>query len=118
MIEHLLEHSGKPVPGHSLISIRKVTIITVRTRGHPRSHCCIKLRRIDSPLFARVIPKKLFVYLATNFTDHNILRRSDGFAGLRDRLKELVNSKRSQVQAIQRVDCVEVNWNRHNLSVD
>jgi hypothetical protein len=62
--------------------------------------------------------EELLVQLAADFADDHVLRRADLRARLRDRSKKLVELKRRQVGAVQLIDRIEIDGNRHQLPVD
>jgi hypothetical protein len=78
----------------------------------------IQLRRVEAPLFARVVAEELFIQLAAHFVDHDIFRCANLLFLFRDRLEELLDLERCQAQAIHLVDRVEVDRNGQQLPVD
>ena len=117
VIKHVLEHARKAVQRHRLVRICKVTIVTIRPRGNARSHARVELRWIKSPLLARVVAEEFFVQLSSHFADDHVLRRAYAIDRLSHLLKKLFDLERCQIQAVKRVDSVQINRNRNNLSV-
>src|ERR1043166_6138260 len=61
MIEHALEHPGKPMQRHVLKCVGEVTIIMIGARRNARDHAGGEFRRIEAPLLARISAEELFV---------------------------------------------------------
>src|SRR5690349_9350003 len=118
VIKHVLKHAREAVQWHRLVRISEVTIVAVGSRRNSRRHTRVKLGRIESPLFARIIAEKFFVQLSSHFADYNVLRRLYTLDGFSDFLEKLLDFKRRQAQTVESVDRVEIDRNGNDLAVN
>ena len=103
---------------HRLVGVRKVTVIPVGTRRHPRGDRGVELRRVEAPLFAGVATEELLVELTPNLADHHVFGGADLVARLGNRSEKLIEFEGGQLEPVDLIDRIEVDRDRHELPID
>ena len=88
VIEDALEHPGIAMLRHGLESVREVTVVGVGAHGNARGHTGLELRRLQSPLLARVVEEEFLVQVAADAVQYHILAGQHGVARLAYALEE------------------------------
>ncbi len=76
------------------------------------------MRRVKAPLFARVTPEKLLVQLSSDLIDHHILGSPDHLHRLGTFGQEHLGLLLVHLQAIQRIQRIQVDGYRYQFAVD
>src|SRR5918999_1939461 len=118
MVEHPSKHLGISIQRHLLKSVGKITIVMIRPGRNPRRHRGGKLRRIETPLFARVAAEEFFVKILPDRVDDDILAGPDLRARLAHPIIKRLNSFFGKLQTINSINRIDIDWNRHKLFAD
>ena len=118
MAQHLLEHPGQAMLRHRLVRVGEVPVVAIRADRHARRHLRVQFGRVEVPLLPSVVAEEFLVQLASHLRDDHVFRCLDLRPLLGERLEELVELERRELQPIETVDRLQVDRNRHELPVD
>src|SRR5215217_1229239 len=116
--EDALKHARVAVARHRLVDVAEVAVVAVRACRDARGDGRVQLGGVEPPLLTRVVAEELEVELAANRGDDDVLGRPHLLDRLRDRGEEGLYFPRVEAEAVELVDGVEVDRNRHEPAVD